>query len=93
MQLNRQVRLRNKEWMAAFVSVVVAFIYQVLGLCGVVPAIGEGQVVQVLGCVVNALAMVGVLMDPTTEGIGDSDRAMTYQSPRGGRWYGHRGEK
>lgn len=32
-----------------------------------------------LGCVV--LAIMGVLVDPTTSGIGDSSRALTYKKP------------
>lgn len=32
-----------------------------------------------LGCV--ALAIMGVLVDPTTSGIGDSTRALTYKKP------------
>lgn len=32
-----------------------------------------------LGCVV--LAIMGVLVDPTTSGIGDSTRALTYKKP------------
>lgn len=32
-----------------------------------------------LGCVV--LAIMGVLVDPTTSGIGDSARALTYKKP------------
>lgn len=32
-----------------------------------------------LGCVV--LAIVGVINDPTTSGIGDSTRALTYKTP------------
>ena len=32
-----------------------------------------------IGCVV--LAILGVFVDPTTDGIGDSTRAMTYTTP------------
>lgn len=32
-----------------------------------------------LGCVV--IAVIGVFVDPTTKGIGDSDLAMTYKKP------------
>ena len=32
-----------------------------------------------LGCVV--VAIIGVFVDPTTSGIGDSSRALTYKSP------------
>lgn len=32
-----------------------------------------------LGCVI--LAIIGVFVDPTTSGIGDSSRALTYKEP------------
>lgn len=32
-----------------------------------------------LGCVI--VAIIGVFVDPTTKGISDSDRAMTYTKP------------
>lgn len=32
-----------------------------------------------LGCVI--IAVMGVFVDPTTKGIGDSDLAMTYKKP------------
>ena len=60
------------------VCAVIAFVYQLLGLCGVVPAINEETVVQLVGMVANILVGLGILIDPTTKGIEDSDRAMTY---------------
>lgn len=33
-----------------------------------------------LGCVI--LAVLGVLVDPTTNGLGDSEQALTYTSPK-----------
>lgn len=32
-----------------------------------------------LGCVI--IAILGVIVDPTTKGIGDSERALTYKKP------------
>jgi phi LC3 family holin len=50
----------------------------VLGLFGVVPSVSEESVVNVITLLVNILAFVGVIVDPTTDGINDSDRAMLY---------------
>lgn len=93
MQVNMQVRWRNKEWLLMFVSVVAAMLYQLLGICGVVPKVTEDELVQGMACVVNGLAVLGVVIDPTTQGVSDSNRAMTYTTPKGAHWYAKRGKK
>jgi phi LC3 family holin len=44
----------------------------------VVPSISEDSLVNFLTILINILAALGVVIDPTTDGIKDSDRAMTY---------------
>jgi len=78
MKINWKIRLQNKTWVVSMVCAVIAFVYQLFGLCGVVPAINEEAVVQLVGMVANILVGLGILIDPTTKGIEDSDRAMTY---------------
>ena len=78
MKINWKARFKNKTFLITFVTLVVTFVYQVLGLFGVVPAVSEESVVNVITLLVNILAFVGVIVDPTTDGINDSDRAMLY---------------
>jgi phi LC3 family holin len=78
MKINWKARFKNKTFIITFVTLVIAFAYQVLGLFGVVPSISEETLVKVITMGVNILAFVGVLVDPTTDGINDSDRAMLY---------------
>lgn len=63
------------------IATVVAFIYQILGYCGVVPPISENEVVELVGLIVNVLVGIGVVVDPTTKGISDSSTAMNYVIP------------
>lgn len=79
MKINWKVRFKNKAFVVTFVTVVVAFVYQLFGLFGVVPAVSENTVVKLLTTLANALAALGVLIDPTTKGIKDSERAMDYE--------------
>ena len=72
MKINWKVRLKNKAWLAAFAACVLAFIYQVLGMVGIVPPVTQDMVT------------LGVVVDPTTAGTGDSAQAMTYQEPKKG---------
>lgn len=78
MKINWKARFKNKTFVITFVTLLVTFIFQILGLFGVVPSISEESIVNVLTIGVNVLATLGVLVDPTTDGISDSDRAMTY---------------
>lgn len=79
MRINWKVRLKNKAWLLSFTACIVAFIYQVLGYLGVVPPISEDQIINGISAVLNLLVMLGVIVDPTTEGVNDSDRAMEYR--------------
>lgn len=81
MKINWKVRMQNKTWLLAFLGAIVTFIYQMLGMLGVVPAISEDLATQVIGIAVNLLVALGIVQDPTTAGISDSSRALDYDSP------------
>lgn len=78
MKINWKARFKNKAFVITFVTLIVAFVYQMLGVFNVVPSVSEETVVNIITIVVNFLAMIGVMVDPTTDGFNDSDRAMTY---------------
>ena len=76
MKINLKVRMKNKTFVISMLSVVVAFIYQVLGLLGIVASISQDKVINILMFIINILAGFGVLVDPTTDGFKDSDRVL-----------------
>ncbi len=78
MKINIKARIKNKTFLLSFSALAIAFVYQILSLFGVMPEISENEVVNAFSIVINILACVGVVVDPTTDGINDSDRAMTY---------------
>ena len=77
-KINWKERFKNKTFIITFVTLILTFVYQVLGLFGVVPAVSEDAIISVITLVVNLLATIGVVVDPTTPGTADSARAMTY---------------
>ena len=81
MKLNWKVRFKNKVWLGSFFSLVVGFVYSLLALFDVFPAVTQNLVVQLLNQVLTFLGLIGVIVDPTTAGVGDSDRAMGYEEP------------
>ncbi len=81
MKINWKVRFKNKVWLGSCFSLVVGFIYSLLALFDVFPAVTQNLVVQLLNQVLTFLGLIGVIVDPTTAGIGDSERAMGYEEP------------
>ena len=80
--INWKVRLRNKTFLCTFVPMVLALIYQILAALGITPSVAESEIEAVLMAIINVLALVGVVVDPTTSGVSDSDQAMTYTEPK-----------
>lgn len=78
MKINLRVRFKNKTFVFTFATVVIAFVYQLLGLFGVTPKLSQNDVVNTITILINLLATLGVLVDPTTPGINDSLRAQNY---------------
>lgn len=85
MKINWKARFKNKAFIITFITLIVSFVYQMLALFDVVPAVSEDVLVNVITIIVNILATLGVVLDPTTEGISDSDRAMTYYTDNDAR--------
>ena len=81
MKINWKVRFKNKVWLGSFFSLVVGFIYSLLALFDVFPAVTQNLVVQLLNQVLTFLGLIGVIVDPTTAGLEDSNRAMGYEDP------------
>lgn len=84
MKINWKVRLKNPVFWLTVIPAVIALVYTVLGLFGVVPSISEDVLVNAVTAIISALTTVGVLIDPTTKGVSDSDRALTYEEPSDG---------
>lgn len=78
MKINWKARFKNKTFLMIFIPLVIAFVYQVLGLFGVVPSVSQDSVANAFAMLVNILAFAGAVVDPTTDGFNDSDRAMLY---------------
>lgn len=71
MKINWRLRFKNKATLTALIAAAVAFVYQFLGIVGIVPAISQNDITQLIGIVINLLVSLGVVVDPTTQGIRD----------------------
>lgn len=80
-KINWKVRFKNKLWLGSFLSLIIGFVFSMLRLFDIYPDITEDRVAMTVNNVLTFLGLVGVLIDPTTEGLFDSERALGYESP------------
>lgn len=78
MKINFKARFKNKAFIISAVTLLVSLVYKLLALAEFVPPVSENEVLELLSLCVNMLALMGVVVDPTTQGVSDSDKAMTY---------------
>jgi holin, phage phi LC3 family len=73
--INLKLRLKNKVTLAALISAV----FVMLGQFGLeIPHnIQEG-----VNTLLMILVILGIVTDPTTKGVADSERALNYNEPR-----------
>ena len=84
MGINWKVRAKSKAFWASLVPALLLLAQVVAAVFGV--ALDLGDLGERLLAVVNALfavlAILGIVVDPTTEGVGDSIQALSYDSPK-----------
>ncbi len=83
MKINWKVRFKNKAFWMALIPAVLLLVSQVCAIFGVqidTAAISD-QLIGIVGTVFTIFALLGIVTDPTTQGVNDSDRAMEYQEP------------
>ncbi|WP_068473607.1 phage holin [Parvimonas sp. KA00067] len=85
MKINLKVRMKNKTFVITMLTTVIAFIYQILAMFEIVSPISKEQVTQVIMLLVNILVGFGILVDPTTKGVSDSERALGYKDLGGNK--------
>ena len=81
MKMNWKVRFQNKTWLFMFLSLIIGFVFNMLKCFEIYPAVTENQIVNIVNQVLTFLGLIGVIVDSTTAGIGDSERALGYQEP------------
>lgn len=86
MSINWRVRIKNKAFWVAIIPAVLLLVQQVCAVFGVQLDFGglQAQLVAIVGTVFAILAILGIVADPTTAGMGDSEQAMSYTEPKEG---------
>ena len=81
--INWKVRIKNKAFWLALIPAILVFIQAVAVPFGYNWDFAglQTQLVAIVNAAFVLLSILGIVADPTTEGVGDSDRALTYTEP------------
>lgn len=82
MNINWKLRIKNRTTLTAILAAVVALIYSIVGLAGTFPDISQESLWKCIEIVIEILVLLGIVVDPTTSGVSDSERAMGYSDPK-----------
>ncbi|MGN0349902.1 MAG: phage holin [Roseburia sp.] len=82
-KINWTVRIKNRAFWVAFIPAVLLLVQVVAAVFGFTIDMGElgNKLLDVVNAAFAVLAILGVTADPTTKGMADSDRALTYTEP------------
>ena len=83
MKINWKVRIQNKAFWVALIPAALVLIQAVAGVFGLAIDLGDigNKLLAVVEAVFIVLAILGIVVDPTTAGVMDSTRAMSYTEP------------
>lgn len=81
MNVNWKVRFKNKAWLTSFFAAILTFVYTILGMFDIYPEVTKNDVGEIVNSVLMFMSLMGIIIDPTTAGLGDSQRALGYDVP------------
>lgn len=81
--INWKVRIKNKHFWLAIIPAALLLIQAVAAVFGYTLDLGDigAKLLAVVDAVFVVLSILGIVTDPTTKGISDSERALTYTKP------------
>lgn len=83
MKINLLVRFKNKAFWLSLVPALLLVVQTVASLFGYNWdfVVLNQQIAAIINAVFAVLTILGVVVDPTTAGFGDSQRALSYTEP------------
>lgn len=84
MKINWLIRIQNKTFWLAFIPALLLLIQAVAAVFGAAVDLGElgDRLIGAVNAAFAVLSLLGIVADPTTEGVSDSRLAMTYDEPK-----------
>ncbi|MGE7132672.1 phage holin [Lysinibacillus xylanilyticus] len=82
MKINWKVRLKHKPFLIGAFALLLLLVQQIGALLGYDTTIYNERVTELFNTVLAFLVLIGVGVDPTTEGTSDSAQALKYEKPK-----------
>lgn len=84
MKINWLVRIKNKNFWIAIIPATILLVQGIAAVFGLVIDLGDlgNRLLAVVEAAFVVLSILGIVTDPTTKGISDSEQAMTYIRPK-----------
>ena len=81
--INWKIRLMNKQFWLSLIPALALCAQAITAVFGweIDLTTAVGKLLTVVNTIFALLVVLGVVVDPTTAGIGDSDRALSYNEP------------
>lgn len=85
-KINWTVRLKNKAFWIAIIPALLLLVQVVAAVFGITLDLGDmgNKLLDVVNAAFSVLVILGIVTDPTTEGVSDSNQAMSYTEPKKG---------
>ena len=84
MKVNWLVRVKNKNFWITFIPAILVLVATVMRAFGIEIDIAgiSDSLLEIVEALFVVLTLIGVVNDPTTEGLSDSTQAMYYEEPK-----------
>ena len=82
--INWKVRIRNRAFWVSLIPAVLLLVQSAAAMFGISLDLGEtgNRLLAVVNQLFGVLTILGIVNDPTTAGLSDSENALTYQVPK-----------
>lgn len=81
MGINWKLRVQNRVTLTAIVTDIVAVIFSIMNLVQT-KNFSQQSIMDIVKLVIEVFVLLGIVIDPTTEGLSDSEKALTYTTPQ-----------
>ena len=84
MNINWKVRIKNKTFWVTLIPAVLLLIQVIAAVFGFTLDLGDlgNKLLDVVNALFSVFVILGIVADPTTDGVGDSTQALTYTEPK-----------
>ncbi|RHW38692.1 phage holin [Lysinibacillus yapensis] len=82
MKINWKVRMQHKAFWVSLIALLLVLANQIAGIFNVDITVYNDQITGVTETVLSILGLLGIIVDPTTEGLSDSVQALRYRKPK-----------